>query len=387
MDRKRRNIALFYAVFFLQGMVFYSPVATLYRQASGLSLLQIGAIESISLGLMVALEIPWGRWADALGHRKTLVFCCALFALSKVIFWRAHTFGGFLAERVVLSVTLAGLSGCDSAFLFSCCSDTGERRRAFSRWEAVQTAGMLLAALSWPLLQGNYRLAALLTVLSYTAAALLALGWTEPEVGKVAAAGTERPRIGTLLLGTRRLAPILLAFCLLDQTAQMGTVFLNQLQYLRAGIDQRWFGALQAAAAVVGLSGGLSHRLTRRLGERRAGTALMAAGGVACAVMAAWAGTLATVAGVMTLRAVRALCTPLSLTIQNELAPPAGRAAQLSCNAMLLDLCALALNPVFGALADTGVGTALAFGVACCGVGSAVFWQAAPADCAAREGN
>ena len=44
MDRKRRNIALFYAVFFLQGMVFYSPVATLYRQASGLSLLQIGAI-------------------------------------------------------------------------------------------------------------------------------------------------------------------------------------------------------------------------------------------------------------------------------------------------------------------------------------------------------
>ena len=48
MIRNQRNIALLFAVLFLQGMVFYSPVATLYRQESGLDLVQIGGIESFS---------------------------------------------------------------------------------------------------------------------------------------------------------------------------------------------------------------------------------------------------------------------------------------------------------------------------------------------------
>ena len=33
----KRNIYLMYAIAFLQGMVFYGPVATLYRQAQGVS--------------------------------------------------------------------------------------------------------------------------------------------------------------------------------------------------------------------------------------------------------------------------------------------------------------------------------------------------------------
>ena len=60
MTRLPRGIALFFAVYFLQGMVFYGPVATLYRQAAGLDLFQIGLIESISLAAMLLLEMPWG---------------------------------------------------------------------------------------------------------------------------------------------------------------------------------------------------------------------------------------------------------------------------------------------------------------------------------------
>lgn len=58
MVRNKRNIALLLAVYCLQGMAFYSPIATLYRQAAGLDLLQIGFIESVCLGVMLALEIP-----------------------------------------------------------------------------------------------------------------------------------------------------------------------------------------------------------------------------------------------------------------------------------------------------------------------------------------
>ena len=42
MVRNRRNVALLFAVYFLQGLCFYSPVATLYRLEAGLTLFQTG---------------------------------------------------------------------------------------------------------------------------------------------------------------------------------------------------------------------------------------------------------------------------------------------------------------------------------------------------------
>lgn len=60
MDRKKLNIWIYYGIALLQGMVFYAPVATLYRQARGLSVFSVTLIESISFAVAVLLEIPWG---------------------------------------------------------------------------------------------------------------------------------------------------------------------------------------------------------------------------------------------------------------------------------------------------------------------------------------
>ena len=75
MHWERHNIALFYAVYFLQGLVFYSPIATLYRQAAGLDLLQIGGIESACLLTALALEVPWGVVWDTGGPSSYAPFC------------------------------------------------------------------------------------------------------------------------------------------------------------------------------------------------------------------------------------------------------------------------------------------------------------------------
>ena len=110
----KRNLYLMYAMALLQGMVFYGPIATLYRQAAGLSIFQITAIESVSLVLTLLLELPWGYVADRIGYRRTMVFCSGLFLVSKVVFWRADGFGLFLLERMLLSVVGAGLSGVEA---------------------------------------------------------------------------------------------------------------------------------------------------------------------------------------------------------------------------------------------------------------------------------
>lgn len=378
MAGNKRNIALLLAVYCLQGMVFYSPIATLYRQAAGLDLAQIGFIESVSLGVMLALEIPWGIAADRIGHRRTIVICAALFALSKLIFWRAESFAGFLAERIVLGACLAGLSGCDAAFLFACCQGE-EHRKIYARCEAVQTLGMLAAALVWPLLGGDYRLSALLTLLTYSAAALLTLLLREPEGPRAQQAQKAAPQ--TFRQAARHtlvLAPALLAVCLLRETAQTVTVFLGQLQFAAAGIPQSWFGALQAGVVGAGLLGGLSHRMLRRLGLRRAGEVLMGAGAAACLFPILFPGALTAAAGVLALRAVQSLLGPLSLSMQSEQAQPAGRATQLSCNAMLMDIAAMGVYPAFGALADRSLDAAFLLGGACCAAALVLFGFSRP---------
>ena len=172
---QKRNIRLCYAIAFLQGLVFYAPVATLYRQANGVGVFQITVIESISLAASLAMELPWGWIADRIGYRNTLVICHFLYFISKIVFWRAEGFGWFLTERLLLSIVLSGLSGCDSAYLFLSMSGNNcperESRRIFGLWEALNTAGLVLACMVFSLFIGeNYRLAALFSAYTYGAA-------------------------------------------------------------------------------------------------------------------------------------------------------------------------------------------------------------------------
>ena len=173
----KRNLYVMYAIALLQGMVFYGPIATLYRQAQGVTVFQITVIESISLGLEILLEVPWGIAADRIGYKKTMVFCSGLYFVSKIVFWKATGFAGFLMERILLSVVFSGFSGVDSSIIYL---SGNESQKAFGIYNSMGMAGLLIAAGVFSLVvRDNYALAGLLTVISYGIAALLSLGLTE----------------------------------------------------------------------------------------------------------------------------------------------------------------------------------------------------------------
>ena len=71
----KRNIALLYGISLLQGMGFYGPISTLYRQVQGVSIFQILLIESISYALCIVLEVHWGVVADRIGYNRTMRIC------------------------------------------------------------------------------------------------------------------------------------------------------------------------------------------------------------------------------------------------------------------------------------------------------------------------
>ena len=224
----KKNIYLLYAIALLQGMVFYGPIATLYRQARGVSVFEITLIEGISLALVLVLEVPWGVVADRIGYRKTMCFCSGLYFVSKLVFWQAKGFAGFLLERILLSVVLAGYSGVDTSILYLSCQGQ-ESQRVFGIYHSLSMVGLLLAAGVFSLIaQENDSLAALLTVLSYGIAAVLSLGLT--EVKETGERPVQREPFRATLRDTLRNRPLLwflLAMALLSETHQMVTVFLS----------------------------------------------------------------------------------------------------------------------------------------------------------------
>jgi MFS family permease len=360
----KKNIRIMYAVSLLQGMVFYGPIATLYRQARGVSVFEITLIESISLALCLVLEIPWGFVADRIGYKRTMTFCCGLYFVSKVVFWQAEDFWGFLAERILLSVVMAGLSGVDESILYLSCKKE-DSQRVFGLYNGLGTAGLLIASAVFSLfIGGNDRLAGGLTVVSYGLAALLSLLLVEVK-GESRAMSLAQLKV--LLLGALRgktLLLLLAASAFLSEANQTITVFLGQVKYASCGLSAPAMGYVYAAVTLIGLCGVLSSRLSAAVGRIRLSMLLYGAAAAACLLMAFSSSAVVSIAAVLTLRLTASLFQPLTLTLQNELIATPHRATALSINAMIMDSVGVGTNLLFGALSDVSLRSSLLFGAA-----------------------
>lgn len=370
----KRNIILMYAIALLQGMVFYGPVATLYRQAAGVGIFEITLIESISLALCVALELPCGVLADRIGYKRMMLCCSGLYFLSKIVFWRASGFWMFLAERLMLSFVMAGLSGLDTSILYLSCGEKSAQK-VFGIYNGLGTAGLLAAAGAYSLWIGDdYRLAGFLTVLGYGAALLLTFGLE--DVKPASPHKTGRREFAAILRGTlgdRRLVALILGAALLRETNQTVTVFLNQLQYVKCGLGDRGIGLAYIAVTLAGLCAGLSSGVTKKLGERLSGGVMFALGCAACACLAYTRSAALSVGAIILLRLGASLFEPLQNSLQNRRVTVPDRATALSVNAVIMDAAAISTNLVFGAAAKENLSSAMLFGSAICLLGGAMF--------------
>ena len=364
----KRNIALMYAISFFQGMVFYASIATLYRQAAGLNLAQIALIESVSYLICLATELPWGLIADRIGYRSTMILSCGLYFVSKLIFWQADSFGGFLLERFFLSISVSGLSGVDTSVLYLSAPE-GDSQKVFGRWNALGTAGLLFSAWFYSVFIGkNYRLAGLATAVSYGIAALLSLGLQEVRSPD----REERQTLQgffSLLRETakdRRFLLFLLGYGLYCEAVQMITVWLNQGQYLRCGLEERGIGMAYLAVTVLSLCGAFSSNLTRRLGQKPfAALVFLLTGGLG-ALLTVTRSPWASFGAIAAIAALHALIGPLATTLMNQRVVTADRATMLSIFAVLTDLVSAGANLLYGRAADLSLSAAFLIGAGSC---------------------
>lgn len=373
----KRNLFFMYAISFFQGMVFYSSIATLYRQAAGISVFQITVIESISLVLSLVFEIPWGILADRIGYRRTIIVCNILFFISKIIFWKAQNFADFLLERVLLAITVSGLSGVDTSILYLSCSEE-DSQRTFGIYEGLGTAGLLSAAAIYMVfVEENYRVAGFLTVISYGIAVILSFGLKEVK----AAQKDKRSSFGhafTVLKETlfnRRLLFLIAGIALLREVNQTITVFFNQLQYTKADMSVRMISGVYILMTLCGLVSVFSAFFTKKLKPGFFGAILFLACSFSCLMLAFTENPVVSVFGILLIRVCFSLLSPLGTELQNKAITTSDRATALSMSTIIMDLLAVFTNLIFGKLADFDLSAAMCFGGFLCLLGVGLYWN------------
>lgn len=359
----KNNKVIFYVLAFLQGLVFYSSVATLYRQANGLSLAEMGVIESIFALCIILFEIPLGFMCDRIGYKKMMILCNGLYFISKCVFWQATGFLGFLLERILLAFVNAGLSGCDSSLLY-CSIDENESAHVFGVYQMMGVCGMVSASISFSLFfSDNFKGAALATMIAYLLAFLITFllqdTTTVQKQMPVRALFKDVFKDKTMIL-------FLIASSLFVETTHTITIFYSQLQYVRAKIPVTYYGVIFMCLQLCGLFSGLSGKLTRRLGQFQCIKILVVGGCGLCASLIFVKTPLLSIVILALLTLCESLYYPLLNTINNQHIQASSRASILSIYSMIMNLTSMMTQTLFGQAADVSLTSAYGLGMIFC---------------------
>lgn len=353
MNNKSRNVYVMYAIIFMQGFVFYGPVATIYRQARGLSMSEIFIIESIALLLILVFEVPWGWFADRFGYKRTLIIVNSLYFVSKIIFYQAHGFEGFLLERVILALVIAGLSGCDAALIYASIKEE-QAQSVFGRYSAIGTLGFLLACFfsSW-IVKISIETTAFFTIFPYGMAMIFTLFLSEVESEK-----RENMKLKESVkqaFADRSIIFLVVAMALMVEIFQATTVFLNQLQYLKVGIPVHYFGWILAGIQVVRLFSAKTKRVTDRWGNMSTLLILSMIVLVSCVGLLVTSQAVLSILAILLISVSLAIMGPVEMDLKNKSIHSSNRATILSIYSMIASLIGVGGNLIIGKAADYSV--------------------------------
>jgi MFS family permease len=333
-------------------MVFYAPIATLYRQARGLDLAQIALIEAICLSLTMALEIPWGYIADRIGYRLTLVLSFFLLFVSKIVFFNAFSFSLFVFERILLAMANSASSGVDTAYL----ARFDSSQKTFARYRSFQFAGLVMVACLFPLFREVYVDSAFWTIvtngLAFVCIFLL------PRERKQEIRLPEKDT-GSLLVVLRKVLKdwrfliFVGSASLLFSVNQVVTVFLVQVSYRQVGLEDSFFGYPFIALVLVSfLSSLCSARLTDSLGKNNALVFCFSLSILGILLLVWQSGIVIVLLGVLLLRFGASAVFPLVVSIEANQTQGKQSATILSIYALVSETIELVVTLILGYLAD-----------------------------------
>lgn len=359
MKNTRSNIRKLYAFSFLQMTLFPMAIITLFwKDHIGLSLSQILLLQGILSVTMVLMEYPSGYISDRIGYRTSLSLAALLGTAGWGIYSVATGFAHVMIAEILLGISLAFISGSDSALLYETLKQDGfeaNYARHQGRMSGFAQAGEALGAVFAGAL---YAYAPLLPFFLQIGVWLLALLLTRSLVEP---ARDIAPHTGHLAeaLRTAHYAFVEnrgLRYTILLNTvlgiASFYPVWLIQPYMQHAGVPLTWFGPVWSGANLaVAFFALASHRVGMYLGDRSMVILFLILVGAGYSGL----GTIGGLWGFLfyyLLTAMRGLRGPMMLNITQKECPSANRAGILSLQSLCFRLLFVCSGPLIGTVAD-----------------------------------
>lgn len=138
-------------VCFLNGLVFFAPVALLVRTQAGVSEHIFFLLQALLSGVIFLGEIPTGFIADKIGYRKSLILAQVLLLGARSLLLAAfvsRSLALFVVEAVVEGIAACFTSGTGSAYLYDLYGENGYLVKT-AHAENFGTAGFIISTVAY----------------------------------------------------------------------------------------------------------------------------------------------------------------------------------------------------------------------------------------------
>ena len=138
-------------VCFLNGLVFFAPVALLVRTQAGVSEHVFFLLQALLSGVIFLGEIPTGFITDKIGYRKSLILAQVLLLGARSLLLAAfvsRSLALFVVEAVVEGIATCFTSGTGSAYLYDLYGENGYLVKT-AHAENFGTAGFIISTVAY----------------------------------------------------------------------------------------------------------------------------------------------------------------------------------------------------------------------------------------------
>ncbi len=374
----KKNISKNYLFTLISNVDLTRGIWMIYLASKGMSLTQLGLLETVFHLTSFTMEVPTGAVADLFGRKTSRVLGRVFSLISVVLLLLADSFLWFAISFVFTALSYNLESGAGDALVYDSLKEIDEEaqfmRVAGNKEVFYQIASTVSFLVGGYLATKSYTVAFILTIIIGTASLLQSMTFREPSIGKrerakeegniffaqlreSAAVVRSNPRIGALIV----FCQVILTFCT--------CIFFYLQNYMKAGgYSEATIGLVYAVSALgAAVIAPQVHRIERRIKEK----------GILIVMPFI---TIGCIWGVAMSRYHYAFFILLMLTESiiyvamsdyiNKMIPSESRATILSFASMVFSFFMITLFPLIGLLGDR---YSLAFAFMCLGVLGSTF--------------
>lgn len=368
----KKNINRNYIYTLLQNIDLTRGIWMIYLAGKGMSLTQLGLLETVFHITSFLMEVPTGAIADIFGRKASRILGRVMSLLSVVILLAANDFLWFSISFIFTALSYNLESGAGDALLYDSLKEIGEEDRYMkisgNKEVFYQVSGIVSFLAGGYMATRSYSVAFAITIVIGTATLIQSFSFKEPSIGRKATAGKKdnvfvdqlkesmgvvksNPRIVSLIVFTE----IILTFCT--------CIFFYLQNFLKGdGYNEAAIGAIYAATYVASaLIAPQVHRIEKVIREQ--GILLLIP---FVTVASLWGIALSSYHYIffIVLMVTEEIVYVAMSDYINKMIPSENRATILSFSSMVFSFFMITVFPVVGMLGDS---YSLGFAIKCLG--------------------